>query len=287
MKIICRNAAGDELVLQSGKHPYYIEKAEGLSEIYYTIPTTKAAGQDGETLGAATANTRNIILTLQICTDYQKYRDILYNFFQSGEVGTFFYYNGDIERKTEYAVESIVHPPNGTVRRAVISLLCGDPHFYDIEETRVQLASWLPLIEFPLEIIGAFAVTEKETTLMANIYNGANTQLGIRARFEAVGEVVNPKIIDVNRQKVLQVGSSTLPITMHAGDTLEISTGKNSKLAILTLANGTKTNIISAIAYPPQWVQLLRGDNLIRYDADSGIDALSCDVYYRNSYAGC
>lgn len=279
-KVICENASGDRLTLTHA-FPLWLRSISGIYEIKHTITTAKAAGQDGETLTGSTADRRNIVIILQIKDDYARQRDRLYNFFQPDEDCTLFYYEGSVERKIGYRVESIDCPENGVVRNTTISLECGSPLFEDITETRVTLSAWQGLIEFPVDIINPFEVTEKLKTLMQNIYNASSAVLGLRLRFTASGEVTTPKIVDVNRHLVLAA-----ELTMHTGDVLEITTGKSNKRVTLT-RNGISNNVINTITYPPQWVQLHRGDNLIRYDADAGIDSLSVDIFYRNVYWGC
>ena len=279
-KVICENAAGERMSFTHA-FPLWLKNITGIYEIKHSITGSKAAGQDGETLTGSTAEKRNILITLQIKADYARQRNRLYDFFQPDEDCTLYYYEGNEARKIGYRVESVDCPENGVVRDTTISLECGSPLFEDITETRVTLSSWQGSIEFPANIANPFEVTEKVNTLMQDIYSASSAVLGLRLRFTASGEVVTPKIVDVNRHIVLAA-----ELTMHTGDVLEITTGKNNKHARLT-HDGVTTNVINTIAYPPEWVQLHRGDNLIRYDAESGIDSLSVDIFYSNVYWGC
>lgn len=279
-KIICENAQGKRITI-SYSFPFFLLSIDGIFDIKHTITTAKEYSQDGESVTGSTADKRNIVITVQVKGDFAKNRNQLYDFFQPKETGILYYYEGDIQRKIEYEVESITNPETGVVRNSAISLLCADPLFKDITETRVPLSMWRGEIKFSLAIHSPFAVTKKVNTLMQDIYNSSNTVLGLRIRFTAAGEVKNPSLIDVNQHKALQIN-----ITMHSGDILEVTTGKNSKRVYFTHA-GVKTNVINQIAYPPQWPQLFKGDNLFRYNAEEGIDNLSVDVFYTQTYWGC
>jgi hypothetical protein len=217
--------------------PFWLASIEGVRDIRHTVSSSKAAGQDGTTITGSTADERNIVIAVQIKGNFTQNRNTLLEFFQPNEVGTLYYYEDSIARKIEYVVESIESPETGIVRATTISLLCGDPLFRDIQETRI--------------------------------------------RFEASGEVKNPTIVDVQRHKIL-----TVQLTMHAGEIVEITTGKLAKAATLIQGND-RTNVINNIAYPLQWPQLYKGDNLFRYNADSGIDALSVTIFYTQTYWGC
>lgn len=279
-KVVCENAQGRNLTI-SYSFPFFLLSIDGIYSVQHTVTTSKGYDQDGESITGSTADKRNIVITVQVKGDFVKNRNALYDFFQPKETGTLYYYEGDVKRKIEYEVESITNPETGAVRNSAISLICPNPLFSDIDETRVSLSAWQGGIKFALAIHNPFTVTTKINTLMQDIFNSSNTVLGLRIRFKASGEVVNPSLIDVNRHTTLIINT-----TMHSGDVIEVTTGKNEKRVSLT-RQGVKTNIINLTAYPPQWPQLYRGDNLFRYNADEGIDALSVDVFYTQTYWGC
>ncbi len=284
-KVICENPAGEQLVLEEGAAPYYLDEIVGVREIKHDIVTTSAAGASGKKVTGSKAQPRTITITLQILENYQRVSDRLYSFFQPDEDCTLYYYEDDLARKIGYRVESINIPEHGQKRVVTVVLYCGDPLFYDLAETKVTLSTWLGLIEFPLEIINPFEVAERLNDLMVEIYNASNSRLGLRVRFKASGEVRSPMIVDANRNEILRLGTDAVPIVMHAGDEIEITTGRGNKSATL-ISGGTRTNIINGVAYPPHWIQLEKGQNLLRYDAEEGIDALSVDIFYSNVYWG-
>lgn len=280
-KVICTNAEGQELVFTEGEPPYFLLSLDGIYDIRHNVTTAKGFAQDGERFTGSNADKRNIVITTQIKSDYQRRRDELYNFFQPEETGTFCLYDGNVARMIDYVVENITNPEMGAVRHSAVSLICPDPLFRDPVETRLSLARRQGNISFPLNIVNPFEVATKITSQIESIYNPTNTTLGLRARFKASGEVVRPQIVDINRQKYLVVG-----ITMHAGDVLEITTTVNAKRAMLT-HEGVRTNVINSIEYPPQWPMILKGDNVFQYDAAAGFDALEVDFFYYQTYWGC
>lgn len=49
---------------------------------------------------------------------------------------------------------------------------------------------------------------------------------------------------------------------------------------------GVKTNVFNYIDLDSTFLQLAPGDNLLRYDAESGIENLDVAIYYRPQYVG-
>ena len=127
---------------------------------------------------------------------------------------------------------------------------------------------------------GKFVVTEKINTLIGNVVNPSAVPMGLTVTFRASGTVVNPSLYDVNRQLLMQVNT-----TMRAGDQIVITTADGNKRVKL-ISGGVESNINNLMAYPPHWLQAQQGDNLYRYNADSGIDSLSVSILSTQAYWG-
>lgn len=282
MQVICENPTGERISLISETSPVEIISLDGFSEADYTVSTSQNSGQDGENYTGSTAQKRNPVLTGNLKEDFRKNRDILYSFFQPRSQGTVYYYedNSDSGRKARYYVEKIVVASSGIIRPVTISLICPDPRWYALTDQLTDLATWQGLIEFPLEISPPFEVTTKINTLIGNVHNDSTVPLGLTVRFAATGEVTNPSLYDVNRQELLKVNTA-----MHAGDAITITTAEGNKRAQLT-SGGVTSNINNLVAYPPVWLKAYQGDNLFRYNADSGIDSLSVSISTTQAYWG-
>ena len=127
---------------------------------------------------------------------------------------------------------------------------------------------------------GKFVVTEKVNSLIGNVVNPSAVPMGLTVTFRVSGTVVNPSLYDVNRQELMQVNT-----TMHAGDQIVITTGEGNKRVRL-ISGGVTSNINDLMAYPPHWLKAYQGDNLFRYNADSGIDSLSVSILSTEAYWG-
>ena len=70
---------------------------------------------------------------------------------------------------------------------------------------------------------------------------------------------------------------------MTAGETITVNTTTGEK-KITGLLDGVSSNYFKYRDLGSSWLQLAVGDNLLRYDADSGLDRLECFIYFYNRY---
>jgi Phage tail protein. len=287
MKLICDN--GSSQISLGAFSPCWLVSIDGLGA-GFNVYTAKSSGQDGENYNGSDAQKRNIVLTLEISRrDFAEQMRNLYNFFQKNSPGTLIL-DGGMPKRIGYYVEKIdpeaeSFAPAGNspyeTRNVTISLICPDPKFYADQDELTQLAAWDGLIEWDLEIKEEpFALTEKVNSLIANVHNDSSVPMGLTVKFTASGEVVNPSLYDVNRHELMQVN-----VAMHAGDKIIITTGTGNK-RVRMVSGDVTSNINNLMVYPPQWLLAYEGDNLFRYDADSGIDNLSVSILSTQAYWG-
>ena len=103
---------------------------------------------------------------------------------------------------------------------------------------------------------------------------------GIRAEMSAVDTVVNPKILNVMTGEFIR-----FILTLSAGDTLVVSTGYADKWATFT-QDGTEEDALKYLDIDSTFLKLDPGDNLIKYEADAGVDNLEIVVFHNNRYLG-
>jgi hypothetical protein len=279
-RVVCENQQGQQIEFTYDGYPLRLSDTDGFSAAEYTVSTSQNSGQDGENYNGSQANKRNPVITANIFSDYQSWGDRLRSFFQPRSWGTVYAYDGGDGRKAAYQVEKIDIEETGTVRDATISLICPDPKFYALTDDLTQLAIWKGCIRFPLRIANPFKVTEKVNTLIGNVRNDSAVPMGLTVTFRATGTVVNPSLYDINRYDLMQINT-----TMHAGDVIIITTGDGNKRVKL-LSGGVTSNISNLMQYPPKWLKAYQGDNLFRYNAASGIDALSVSILSTPAYWG-
>lgn len=164
---------------------------------------------------------------------------------------------------------------NKTWQRALLQFTANDPYIYESTTQSVDIATWIGAFEFPLEIPEeGIEMGYRSESLIANVFNGGQDSTGMLIRFKALGTVVNPSLINVNTYEEFRMN-----FTMQGGDTVEISTYQGRK-TITLIRNNVRSNIFHTRQLLSKFLQLEVGDNLFRYDAESGIDNLEVQMQF-------
>ena len=108
----------------------------------------------------------------------------------------------------------------------------------------------------------------------------ADTESGMIIEFRALATLTNPSLFNVNTRESIEITK-----TMTAGEVIRINT-YYAEEDVELISSGVTTNIFDIMKTGSKFLKLSRGDNLFRYDADSGLDNLVCSIYHRNLYLG-
>lgn len=162
-----------------------------------------------------------------------------------------------------------------------IPLTCCNPFWKEETEARKDIASWVPSWEFDFELPEeGIELGYREPSIIVNVYNEGDIKSGMRIEFRAIGTVVNPVLLNVNTQEYIKVNA-----TMEAGDVITVNTDYGSKGATLD-REGETVDYFRYIDVDSTFIQLDIGDNVFRYDAESGAAALEATIYHNNKYLG-
>lgn len=157
----------------------------------------------------------------------------------------------------------------------LLQFTANDPYIYESKVQSVDIATWIGAFEFPLEIPEeGIEMGYRVESLIANVFNGGQESTGMLIRFKALGTVVKPSLINVNTYEEF-----ILNYTMQGGDVIEVSTYQGRK-TITLIRNNVRSNIFGARKLLSKFLQLEVGDNLFRYDAESGIDSLEIQIHF-------
>ncbi|HEX3075966.1 MAG TPA: phage tail family protein, partial [Lachnospiraceae bacterium] len=119
--------------------------------------------------------------------------------------------------------------------------------------------------------------------LIVNVYNKGDVETGMRIVFRAKGALTNPSLFNVETREFIKINKA-----MTAGEVITIDTNYGKK-GITLRKNGVESNILNYIDIAGggnTFLQLAVGDNLLRYNADTGADNLEVDIYFDNRYLG-
>lgn len=278
------NAAGERIVMDQLDSPFFIEDAAGLNGLKNSVFTARTAGQDGATVTGSALEMRNITLTGAITENEASNRAAMIRVFTPKQRGVLTYEYLDVHRAIDCEVEVLptIAPSSDGYLRFFISLLSANPYWRDQNETRVDVAAWMPLLEFDdLEIPEeGFAVEERSPSLLVNVINAGHVPAGMRVVFRATGTLINPSI-----QSIATYEQIKLNVTMLSGDEITVTTGYRNK-KVTRRRGGVLSNLFSALDVGSTFIQLAPGDNVLRYAADTNVDALTVSVFHGNAYLG-
>ena len=285
--------------------PFLITTVDGLGSPQNEMTTQKSPYQDGVTVTGSSLGPRNIVLEGKIIGG-TVYRNTLLSVFNPKLDGKLIIDLGNEQRQIECKVEQAPYFSSDRGKHHQdfsISLIAPNPYWRDISNKETDLVKWIPNLEFidegffteqsentwietgdPFEEFeSGFGIGEgiefgyRETNQIIEIENIGDVETPLKVIFRAVGSVVNPLIQDMETREQIKIKG-----TLQTGDELVVTTEQGNKNVFL---NGEKAmhyyNYLEST-----WLQLNQGMNLIKYDADEGINNLECRILYTSQYVG-
>lgn len=246
-----------------------------------TINTSSMSGYDGSTVISSQAPMKNITITLQFHPgDAEKEKLRIYSIFLEKKTGTLYYITDRIARKIECVVESVNIPPNSYPLVALISLLCPDPYFKDIDPVGKIMSTVTPLFKFPFTFNGSFKFGERMASVIENFINDSTVDVYPIIEFKAISALTNPSIMNINTYEKMKVN-----VSLSAGEKLRIDT-RIGKKSITKISGSGETNCFNCMADDFKFFKLYTGDNYLKYDADTNAAGLQTTVFWENLYGG-
>lgn len=284
-RVTFTSARGETVVLY--QRPFFLNKIEGLGDVSANIQTQRSPNQDGSISVATTLEERAIPIEVVILENLLYNRQVLSRVFNPKlGPGTLTYENDNYTRSIKAQSEHVPSFPDDRPRRTqrvFIDLICHDPYFDGGGEVKNEIAFWVPMFEFELEIpleTDGIEMGYRSPTQIVSVYNEGHTDTGIKIEFKANTTVVNPRLTNVETGKYIKVQR-----TMEAGDVITVTTANREKKITLN-RNGVVTNIFNDLVFGSTFLQLEVGDNLFQYGADDNEEFLEVSIYHRNRFVG-
>ena len=285
-KLTYTNEKGQSLTFGDSA-PLLVTKIDGLGSPQNEIYRQKSPYQDGITVTHTALNERELVLEgviLANAQDRQKYRQVLLQTFNPKLKGTLIFERYGTKKQIECIPELAPSFPSNmqeNYQQFLITLLCPNPFWQDVERTKAEIAIWRGALEFPLELMEeGIELGFREPSLIVNIYNPGDVPCGMEIRFKALATVVNPSLFNVNTREYLKINK-----TMTASEVIVVTTQFGGK-RVESHLNGVVTNAFNWLDLDSVFLQLDPGDNLLRYDAEEGLDNLEADIYFTPQYLG-
>lgn len=287
-KVIYENDRGERIEL-AYSFPYFLQRIIGADGTDADMTSYKGVGQDGTTITNVNLQPRSLQI---IGTIKEPNKNLLANrrakllqAFNPKIEGWLVYEYGDTKKRIRAQVESAPFFAKAfnvfNVLNFTVNLIAPNPFWQELAQSKSEIAIWRGAFEFPLEIVEeGIEIGFREPSLIVNVFNQGDVACGIKIQFKALATVENPSLFNVNTREYFKINK-----TMEAGEVITATTHFQNKRVELN-KNGVITNAFNWIDRRSTFLQLDVGDNLLRYDADSGIESLEVSIYFTPAYLG-
>lgn len=272
-------------VLEISKDTLYkLSNIDGIEWANLELNTVSNAQFDGSVIVSKRIQNREISITADYMgSNKETERKKLISFFNPRNKGVLIV-NYGAERAIEYEVSNFnskvtnLHDP----LQFTVDLMCTNPYWRNILESKINIALWKGSFHFPLVIPKSQGIVMgiREPSLIVNVLNIGDVESGMVIEFRALGTLKNPSLLNVNTGEIFKINKS-----MVAGEIIKVNTNIGNKKVVNSL-NGIETNILNLIDLSSAFLQLRPGDNLLRYDAEENLNNLEISIYYNPYYLG-
>ena len=322
--ITCTNKEGNSVTFrESGFFPFLLVSAEGVYDNKSDVFMKENSSTDGATFQGGKVPCRNIVLTVRdiakerpsygetttyitsaiirgktleileaynspdynTSNDFIDHRRLLDTVFKHNELGTLTFREGLKEKEIDYIVESVTSDGTHSSRFHTISLLCPDPFFYNPDEEKVVMGELTPKFKFFHKFTADGEEFGSFITTYSSIFNDSESEsTGMVITLVGKADIQNPGFSRLESGEFIKLGTTENPYTLAAGNLLTITTGFGNKHVYLT-SGSTTTEVNYLLAEGSTFIQLMRGENNIYFNCDSGRTTARVEITYRQKYA--
>lgn len=282
--------SNEELALSMTDTPFYILNNVDWGVIQGTHHSYKYVNQIGVSITSTSLKERSITVTGWIIADTEEEMDerkqFLNRYFDPRYEIDVMYKNYFLRFVPDNTVKygASEKENNDTIVQFQIKGTCADPLFSEINGSKETIAATIATFHFPLIMSTnlyerGIVFGYRQPSLTAKVTNKGAVEVGMKIVFKAIGELTNPRLIDVDTREFVAIEKS-----MVAGEEIVINTNVGEKSIKGKIGNEDYSNYFMYKDLDSTWLQLRLGDNLLRYDADSGLDNLEVYLYFYNKY---
>lgn len=299
--ITVTNYLGDSITLELARPEqsgFIVKSVEGLGPAKGNVNTVEVSTNDGGVFNSARLNIRNPVLDLVFLeTATETIEDIRhksYKYFPVKKKVKLLIKTdnrvSEIDGYVEHNEPAIFSNQEG----CQISIICPYPYFYSAGESNITVFRGVePLFEFPFEneslVTDLLEMGEIQNSAEQVITYNGDAEIGVTIIVYAIGEASNVTIYNAGTREVMRIDTNKLAALtgegIVAGDEITIKTTKGDK-SITLLRGGITTNILNCLDKNADWFQLVKGDNVFVYTAETGNSNLQFRIENRVIYEG-
>ena len=169
---------------------------------------------------------------------------------------------------------------NEYMAKFLITGYCPYPLFTNLYDSVVSVSYTEPKFRFPLVIpkVEGMIFGVRQPSLIAEVNNPGDFPIGYTIDFKATGTVVNPSLVDIGTQSYFKIHK-----TLTRGEVVRVYTQEGER-RVVGILDGVETNYYQYRTHDSSWLQLERGENLIRYDAEEGLSSLEVVITFNPGF---
>lgn len=299
--ITVTNYLGDSIILELARPEqsgFIVKSVDGLGPAKGNVNTVEVSTNDGGVFNSARLNIRNPVLDLVFLeTATETIEDIRhksYKYFPVKKKVKLLIKTdnrvSEIDGYVEHNEPAIFSNQEG----CQISIICPYPYFYSAGESNITVFSGIePLFEFPFGneslVTNLLEMGEIQNSAEQVITYNGDAEIGVTIIIYAIGDASNVTIYNAGTREVMRIDTDKLAALtgegIVAGDEITIKTTKGDK-SITLLRGGVTTNILNCLDKNADWFQLVKGDNVFVYTAETGNSNLQFRIENRVIYEG-
>ena len=276
---------------------FIITSITGLGPGKATVNTTEISTMDGGLFNSARASARNIVMSVTYLnedgTTIEDIRQLSYKYFPLKKMVTLSFEMDNRQASIEGYVESNDPTIFSQNESSDISIICPNPLFYSVRKATTVFSGLEPMFEFPFSNESLteplLEFTRIRKNLEQTIFYEGDADIGITITIHAVGPASMITIYNTGTREVMKLDTDKLELMtgsgIKAGDDIIICTVVGKK-SITLLRDGENVNILNCMSKDSDWFRLAKGDNVIAYTAEEGVDNLQFSVENQIAYEG-
>lgn len=297
-KITVTNHLGDSIILDLQRPElsgFAVQSITGLGPGKSNIKTTEAATIDGGFYNSARIPCRNIALSLIFLwkDTIEESRQRSYKYFPLKKKITLEIETENRDALIDGYVES--NEPNifSKSEGTDISIVCPNPYFYSKDNALTIFSGITAEFQFPfsnesttesLISMGTINKLSRNTVL----YNG-DADVGVTITIHAIGDASGITIHNTTTREMMKINTDKIASMTGSGlingDDIIICTIIGKK-TITLIRDATEYNILACLDKGTSWFQLVRGDNVFAYTAETGNTNLQFKIENQILYEG-
>lgn len=279
---------------ENPSHGMLISQIDGLGPPKATINLSNFAAKNGGLFNSSRVEERNIVIHLYLL-DAPTVEDARLNVYKYFPIQKRCRIRIETDRRKAQIfgyVESVEPEIFSDMEGVQVSIICPESYWRSIEDGGTQTTNFSgenPLFEFPfsneslstglLVLSEIPKYTEKTLDYPGDVGCGISAKLTVTSSLD---EVDVPSSFELSNLTTGETMSLKLTgLTLVENDEIWIDTTFGNK-SVYLYHDGTKTNLLNRLETTSEWVQLTRGENVIRYDVGTIAQQRCFDLVVEN-----